>query len=380
MDKIEEIMSLVRDEDLEALSSIYKVDRYNTKLLGRLMFKGLMRLILMGKKTSLRLLEKLMNQGLLIDLTSRNCVTFSGLSKRLKVLNVNYFKAIYEQLVQKSSQEFAKDTRINLHRFDSTVINLSGYLIKDGLKIGGKVKDSQIKASIGLKNQLPTSIRFCELQEESSEDVALVRAINEAKIEKEDILLFDRGIAKAKTFEEFSHKDYRFVTRVNLTRKYEIIRSLKVVKCDNYQTEILEDLIVHIFQRGCTKSLKTDLRLIKIRNKNGAEFWFLSNILNMSATDVAELYKRRWDIEIFFKFIKQNLGYKHFISHTMNGMRIYIYMILITALIFLIYKMRNNLKGFKVALFEFTLILEKSFIRSIVVLSGGDINKVNHLL
>jgi len=300
MDKIEEIMSLIKDEDLEALGSIYKVDRYNTKLLGRLMFKGLMRLILMGKKTSLRLLEKLMNQGLLIDLTSRRCVTFSGLSKKLKVLNVNYFKAIYEQLVQKSSQEFTKDTRINLHRFDSTIINLSGYLIKDGLKIGGKVKDSQIKASIGLKNQLPTSIRFCELQEESSEDVALVRAINEAKIEKEDILLFDRGIAKAKTFEEFSHKDYRFVTRVNLTRKYGIIRSLKVVKCDNDQTEILEDLIVHIFQRGRTKSLKTDLRLIKIRNKNGAEFWFLSNIFNMPAIDIAELYKRRWDIEIFF--------------------------------------------------------------------------------
>ncbi|OJH31259.1 hypothetical protein Wxf_01865 [Wolbachia endosymbiont of Armadillidium vulgare] len=47
-----------------------------------------------------------------------------------------------------------RKTSHNLHRFDSTIINLSGYLIKDGLKIGD---DSQVKVSVGLKGQLPTS-------------------------------------------------------------------------------------------------------------------------------------------------------------------------------------------------------------------------------
>jgi hypothetical protein len=380
MDKIEAVMSLIRDEDLEALGSFYKVDRYNTKLLGSFMFKGLMRLILMGKKTSLRLLEKLMNQGLFMNLSDKRSVTFSGLSKRLKVLPVGYFSAIYDCLVTKGSEEFTKETKVNLHRFDSTIINLSGYLLKDGLKIGGKPKDSQIKVSIGLKNQLPQSIRFCESLEESSEDIALTRAINEAKIEKEDILLFDRGIMKGSTFQEFSHKDYKFVTRVNLGRKYEVVRRCPLLQDPDDSAELLEDLIIHIFTGKGRKPLPTELRLIKIRNKKGSEIWFLSNLFEMSAKDVTELYKRRWDIEVFFKFIKQNLGYKHFISHSMNGMKVYIYMILITALMFLIYKIRNGLQGFKVALFDFTLALEKSFVRAIILLSGGDVKKVEHLL
>jgi hypothetical protein len=380
MDKIEDIISLIKDEDLEFLGRLHKVDRYNTKLLGSYMFKGLMRLILMGKKTSLRLLEKLMNQGLYVHSKDNISVTFSGLSRRLKSLPVDYFKSIYEQVAAKGSEEFTKETKVNLHRFDSTIITLFGYLLKDGLNAGGSDTNSHLKVSIGLKNQLPTSLRFCEKQEEVSEDMALVRAINEAKIEKEDILLFDRGISKGKTFEDLSDREYKFVTRVNLSRKYETVRSLPTLHVHPEQAGILEDLIVHVFQRNTKQPLKTDLRLIKLKNKKGHEIWFLTNLFEMAALDVTELYRRRWDIEVFFKFIKQNLGYKHFISHSMNGMKVYIYMILITALMFLIYKMRNSLQGFKLALFDFTLALEKSFVRSIVLLSGGDLKKVEHIL
>ncbi|WP_410541875.1 transposase [Wolbachia endosymbiont (group E) of Neria commutata] len=86
---------------------------------------------------------------------------------------------------------------------------------------------------------------------------------------------------------------------------------------------------------------------------------------------VTEIYRGRWDIEVFFKFIKQNLGYKHFLSHIINGMKVYIYMIIIMALLFLVYKTRNDLQGFKIALLQFTLDLDGSFLCSIVLLSGG---------
>ncbi|WP_375604156.1 transposase [Wolbachia endosymbiont of Anurida maritima] len=125
---------------------------------------------------------------------------------------------------------------------------------------------------------------------------------------------------------------------------------------------------------------QSHLRLIKIRNKIGDEIWFLTNLFEMPAYEVTELYRRRWDIEVFFKFIKQNLGYKHFLSHTMNGMKVYIYMIIITALLFLVYKIKNNLHGFKIALLQFTLDLNDSFIRSIVLLSGGNLHAVDHLI
>jgi hypothetical protein len=69
--------------------------------------------------------------------------------------------------------------------------------------------------SVGLKNAIPSSIRLCESQSESSEDIALVKAINDAKLEKEDILLFDRGISKTDTFVELDKQQTRFITRTS---------------------------------------------------------------------------------------------------------------------------------------------------------------------
>ncbi|MDN3030396.1 MAG: transposase [Candidatus Tisiphia sp.] len=105
--------------------------------------------------------------------------------------------------------------------------------------------------------------------------------------------------------------------------------------------------------------------------------WFLSNILYLSAQDIASSYKKRWEIEVFFKFIKQNLQIKHFISHRENGMKVYIYCILIAAILFAIFKKVNNLLGFKLVLLQFTLLLEKEIIKDIVLFCGGDPNLVD---
>ncbi|MDP3935436.1 MAG: IS4 family transposase [Alphaproteobacteria bacterium] len=374
METIDGIMELVTKEDLEGLATRYGVNRYNTKLTGELIFKGLMRLILLGKKTSLRMLETLINEGI-NHFEPTPSVSYSGISKRLKDIKWRYFEAIYQRLVNKLSLDLGTTNERTLHRFDSTIINLSGRLIKDGLKIGGKASDSQIKVSVGLRQQLPTSIRFCTLQEESSEDLALVRAINEARVDREDILLFDRGISKAGTFGEFEAKEYKFITRLNVGRRHHVVKTHSTGTPDN----ILEDLTVSLYAKGSKTPLPTGLRLIKLLNKEGNELWFLTNLFDMSALEITELYRRRWDIEVFFKFIKQNLGYKHFLSHSMNGMRVYIYMVLITALVFLAYKIKTKLQGFKIPLFRFNLALEKSFVKSMILLSGGNFDAVKHL-
>ncbi|MDN3030534.1 MAG: transposase [Candidatus Tisiphia sp.] len=80
---------------------------------------------------------------------------------------------------------------------------------------------------------------------------------------------------------------------------------------------------------------------MKANSKTAGELWFLSNILYLSAQDIASSYKKRWEIEVFFKFIKQNLQIKHFISHRENGMKVYIYCILIAAILFAIFKKVN---------------------------------------
>ena len=96
----------------------------------------------------------------------------------------------------------------------------------------------------------------------------------------------------------------------------------------------------------------------------------------MTSIEIADAYKLRWDIEVFFKFLKQNLQFKHFITHNLNGMMVYVYSILIAAILFIIFKHQNKLTGFKIPLLQFTLEIEKEIIRDLVILCGGDPNKL----
>ncbi|WP_341753900.1 transposase [Candidatus Tisiphia endosymbiont of Dioctria rufipes] len=286
----------------------------------------------------------------------------------------------------KYNDKFKENEVIKLNRFDSTIISLSGKLLKDGLNLGGKAHDRHIKISIGLKNSIPASVRFCDKQADSSENVALVQAINGTKIEKAEILLFDRGILKAQTFESFSQNEQYFVTRVNINRKYVLIQTNtvspnEITRADSNEElykdlNIISDEIVNLYDKK-HKQIKCNLRLIKGISQEAGELWFLTNILYLSAQDIASTYKKRWEIGVFFKFIKQNLQIKHFISHKENGMKVYIYCILIAVILFTIFKRLNNLAGFKLALLQFMLLLEKEIIKDIVLFCGGDPNLVD---
>lgn len=387
---ISEVMGLIDNNKLEELSKFYKVDKANHKITGAFILKSFVRSALLGRPISLRSIEEMV--GNLADLSSllksksqhQAKVDHSSIGKRLEKLEVNYYRAIYEDLVLKFNALFNKSEQEKLYRFDSTIINLSGRMIKDGLKIGGKMDDSQIKVSVGLKNTIPSSIRFCNTQSEANEDIALLTAIKDAKLEDEDILLFDRGITKTATYEEFTNREIKFVTRVKTNRRYVCIEQKPIVTvnddkfnntdADNIESEtkikICSDEIIRLYHKN--NITDSHLRLIKATTKDNNDIWFLTNLLGCSAEEITQIYKSRWDIEVFFKFIKQNLQFKHFISHNKNGMSVYIYCILIAAILFAVFKKSNQLQGFKIPLLRFTLLLEKEIIKDLIILSGGN--------
>jgi len=412
---ISEVIGLIDDNKLEELGKFYKVDKANHKITGAFILKSFVRSALLGRPISLRSIEEMVSN--LADLSSllksksqhRAKVDHSSIGKRLEKLEVNYYQAIYEDLVLKFNNLFNKSQKEKLYRFDSTIINLSGRMIKDGLKIGGKMGDSQIKISVGLKNTVPSSIRLCSTQSEANEDIALLAAIKDAKLEDEDILLFDRGITKTATYEEFTNREMKFVTRVKTNRRYACVeqKPMNIVNdgkvndgkvndgkvndgkvndgkvndtqvnnadADNIEAEtkikIYSDEIIRLYHKD--KLTDSHLRLIKATTKDNNDIWFLTNLLECSAEEIALMYKSRWDIEVFFKFIKQHLQFKHFISHNKNGMSVYIYCILIAAILFAVFKKSNQLQGFKIPLLRFTLLLEKEIIKDLIILSGGN--------
>ena len=100
-------------------------------------------------------------------------------------------------------------------------------------------------------------------------------------------------------------------------------------------------------------------------------FYFITNDLELKPKEIAEIYKQRWEIEVFFRFIKQELNASHFISVSENGIKVVLYMTLIASMLLLLYKKQNGL-GYKTAKRRFTIELWQTLVAVIVEECGGN--------
>ena len=96
--------------------------------------------------------------------------------------------------------------------------------------------------------------------------------------------------------------------------------------------DILSDRIGHLPERQANSRknpFQAKVREVRVRIETGKVLRILSNDLNASAQEIADLYKRRWAIELFFRWVKQTLKIRHFLGASENAVRIQIAVALI---------------------------------------------------
>ena len=370
--KYSDLLSKIPNGLFESVSLEYKVDRPNNKLTGKSLFNILLYNICEEDEISLRIVEASFrkHQFMLYKDGKKLKASKSGLSDRLKAVDYRYYETIFKKLSTVYSKEIKAEGGPQLKIFDSTLVTLSSNLLKCGFKTS-KGNNQQVKFSIGFDG-LPTHVRFGDTKSDMSEEFALKAAIKEVSFSKDDIVVFDRGISARKTFVEFKQIGINFVTRLNDNANYKIICSHNVTQKVIGDLEVLEDCIVHLKSKKFHR-IEEDFRLIKTRNlKTGKDLMFITNMVGMTAEEVTEIYRTRWSIEIFFKFIKQYLNMKHFLSRDINGIKVVFYMILIAALLILTFKKLNNIPSFKFAKWEFVEQLRRAITYDIIILYRDD--------
>jgi Transposase DDE domain/Domain of unknown function (DUF4372) len=125
------------------------------------------------------------------------------------------------------------------------------------------------------------------------------------------ILLFDRGFIDFSWFHRLGKQGVWFITRVKSDMRYEIVESRKI--------ENGTDEAVRLTGRSSRKKHPGLLRVVTVRKDNGERFQFLTNHTTLAASTIAAAYKDRWEIENFFRFLKQNLKIKSFLSTSPNA-------------------------------------------------------------
>lgn len=376
---VNELLRLIPAGAFRELSAETGIDTQVKKLSGEVMFKLILFSMLNSDKLSLRVMETYLRSAQFRFFSGFDVIDsrYNSIRDRICTMDPAYFEQLF-QLIFTTYNKFLKEENA-LARTDSTMVTLSAKLFSGGLT--NKLDDKRfVKYSVNLKGSLPSYVKIFTQPSYSSEELALAEVIGEDPDITGNVVVFDRGLQSRQSFDRFTNGNKLFITRANLSLRYKLVKSRRLPAHRRQETlTIHSDEIGHLINKQ-NKLTQHPYRIIKgIIKQSNEEIYFITNIMTENCYDIASWYKQRWDIEVFFKFLKQHLNMKHLVSRTENGMKVMIYMTMIVAILILAYKQINKIPGYKIAKLKFELELDNEIIKEIVLLCGGDPRKAAHL-
>lgn len=354
------LLEVIPKELLLEIGGSTDVDKNVSRLRGILMLQLLVLNMLRGSDLSTHLLAEFYNSAFFASLSGKggHQTAHSSIASRLNTISPDFFEQVFQWLYNKYASLLEKSQLgRRIKRFDSTMVPISSALFDIGMAVGAKPKQGprkhQLKFTLELHGRLPKSIKLFTEQKQLSEQIALRQAIKEANIQPQDIVVFDSGLSDRQTFVGFDEESIHFVSRLKSNYRAESVSTHRQIQGRTSDgLSFVRDERVRLYTSG-TKLLEHDFRLIEVvvlegKNK-GKTLVFVTNIWDFSAMEIARVYRNRWDIEVFFRFLKQNLSFTKLINRSINGIQVQMYTALIAAILLIVYQDRNQIKGHQAA-------------------------------
>jgi hypothetical protein len=183
---------------------------------------------------------------------------------------------------------------------------------------------------------LPT---FAHITEGNRHEMTVVKDLS---LPKGSIVAMDKAYVDYGLFDRWDDEGVYFVTRL---KKNADCVSFKGKPIPASKAHILadEDLALQPISLDCDRKCKKILRLVTVYNAdNDEKLELITNIRHLSADTIREIYKERWQIELFFKALKQHLRIKTFVGTSSNAVHIQIWTALIAMLLLKYLKMRSK--------------------------------------
>jgi hypothetical protein len=170
-------------------------------------------------------------------------------------------------------------------------------------------------------------------------NVSDVKVAHQFHFDPGTIVVDDRGYNDYALFGKWTSQDVYFVTRMKENALYEVIGEKNVPQNRN----ILKDELIEFKDPKAREKCPYPLRRIEVFDPDKKEVLvFLTNHLDLGATTIASIYQDRWQIELFFKALKQNLKIKTFVGTSANAVKIQIWTALIAMLILRFLQLRSK--------------------------------------
>jgi hypothetical protein len=244
------------------------------------------------------------------------------------------YETVFHQLLNRCHSE-AKGRK--KFRFKNKLVSLDSTSIDLCAEVFDWARYKRTKGAVKLhlvldhEGYLPC---FAVLTDGKSHDVTVGRTL---RFERGTIVAMDKGYVDYRWWKQMTDDGVYFVTRLKEDLKYEVTGERPVPK----NSTVVSDREIRITPDRLGFELK--LRLVRIRDEEKQrELTFLTNHLGLGATTIARIYKERWQIELFFKSLKQLLRVRTFVGTSANALKTQMWTALIAILLLKYLQLRSS--------------------------------------
>ena len=258
------------------------------------------------------------------------------------------FEDTYRSLYVRYKDELSSDSRnrqvpswlTRLQIIDSTTITLFSNLIFKGVgrhpKTGKKKGGIKVHTNIHANEGVPSDIRFTSA---ATNDGFMLKPAN---YNDGDIVAMDRAYIDYSKFEELTNRGVIYVTKMKKNLVYEVLSDMMYMSpCGlmEYRVQVVE-FKKHIKDGENIRHKARIVTYVDLTKKKPKVISLLTNDMDMDIEDIIAIYRKRWEIELLFKQLKQNFPLRYFYGESANAIKIQIWVTLIANLLLMIIQKR----------------------------------------
>jgi hypothetical protein len=249
------------------------------------------------------------------------------------------YQMVFEEILERCRSTVTLDKP--KFRFKNKLVSMDSTTIDLCLSVFDWARFRRAKGAVKLHllldhdGYLPS---FAVITEGKVSDLKVARQFH---FDPNTIVVDDRGYIDYGLFSEWTSQGVYFVTRLKRNSLYEVVHANPI----SWHSTVISDETIQLKGIKSPQKCQYFLRRIKYWDRERDEVLvFLTNHLKLAATTIAAIYKDRWQIEIFFKALKQNLKIKTFVGTSPNAVKIQIWTALIAMLLLRYLQLRSKFK------------------------------------
>lgn len=239
------------------------------------------------------------------------------------------YQSVFEGLLGRCQGLVASQGGGKRFRFRNRLLSLDASVIDLCLSLYDWARFRRAKGAVKLHllldhdGYLP---QFAVLSDGKTHELTVARKLS---FEPGAVIVFDRAYTDYEWFAELGRRGVYFVTRLKRNAGYEVLESRPTPQ----RGGIVADEVIFFPGRAAESKEYVFRRIVKQQPGDGEPLVFLTNHLGFGPTTVAAIYKDRWQVELFFKALKQNLHIKTFVGVSANAVRTQLFTALIAVLV-----------------------------------------------